>query len=214
MAVGDWWFGEVIGVSSHCFGIGLALGLRPPAAVVLSATLEAVVYATTTVGRTSLGIWTLLLAPFAATVGLALASVAVSSSTMPPLREQALLTIVQIAAYMSCRKMAAATAYGGFPYGLLISLGTLTMFYLCAMAVLLMGSWRTSGLSDERLRKLNGLAAAFVAAHLCGLLVHAVLPSSWAHSGVGVASGIGSSAACCALLGLACYVYLEKGHWK
>src|SRR5512133_2256128 len=137
MLSGTWWVADVAAVIAHCFALGY---YRPSKGVhdfefwpfVLALALEGVVVA---LGDASLGALSLVVAAGAVTVG-ALARGAGMSDLSATQTETALIAALQSAAYLTCRRMMSAVTYSGFPSGVFLSVGTLSIFFLAGVAII------------------------------------------------------------------------------
>lgn len=137
MLSGTWWVADVAAVIAHSYALGY---YRPSKGltdfeywpILLALALEGIVVV---LGDAALGAMSLVVVVGAVTLG-ALVRGPSMSGLAATQTETVLFAALQSVAYLTCRRMATAVTYTGFPSGTFLSVGTLSVFFLAGMAVI------------------------------------------------------------------------------
>jgi len=220
MECGRWWYGDVVASMSYGYAIGFTHA-EYPVSLILSMLLEAgamlmsgnpgftwtivLVALAATIGAAGIppGSRKLALAFFRedapaiskSPAGDAENNIATSQRRrrLSIDRAPVLMTLLEIAAYFVCRRMATETSFGGFPSGALYALSTLAVFFLAGLGILGTGDGNgdknnASSQKQDRIALFAALSIAVAAAHLSSVAAYVVIPWS-ATSTAGMPAG-------------------------
>lgn len=211
MECGRWWYGDAAAAMSYGYAIGFAHA-EYPIALVLSLVLEAgtmlisgnpgfpwtivMVALAATIGAAGIppGSRRLALSFFSEDkTNAAEFSKNAGAAGESPVRSQrrrlttvdrapVLMALLEIGAYLICRRMASETSFGGFPSGALYALCTLATFFLAGLGILSTGDGEggdkkvANFRKQERIALFAALSIAVSVAHLSAVAAHLVIP--------------------------------------